>query len=264
MQNNYYIENINNCIKTQNNDNKNYYKTLFSFLNRFQQTTNNGNKNNNKNTVSNINNNNNNMLFYLTMRANSVLNFAEQKNGNFEIFKNSAVEEGSTDCANCPQGFFTSKQCTTTSDRTCKKCSTCKQGFFMQENCTENFDTSCQVCSTCKYGKYISKKCSNELYKQDNVCENCVSCRDMQYSSTECYLGFNTVCESCEQCSFTSEKAKQTCENFSTYISWYNKNCCVDENKQKIDCDEYVSREIFLTSINGHHEQILNKKYISH
>jgi hypothetical protein len=63
----------------------------------------------------------------------------------------------SSDCSACPTGYYTSSQCTTTSNRVCALCSTraasCPSGQFLS-GCGSTSAGACTQCAACSAGHY--------------------------------------------------------------------------------------------------------------
>lgn len=157
-------------------------------------------------------------------------------------------------CGSCDEGEFIYANCTSASDRICKKCTTCSQGYYEMISCASYQDTSCSskfnsinfkknypnlnifiiVCSTCLYGQYITSPCS---LAKDTQCEACTECpQPRQYSSRLCQNGFNTICDSCEQCEFSQvdQYAMNSCTKSEWYRRWKNENCCLDMEEKRV------------------------------
>jgi hypothetical protein len=199
------------------------------------------------------------LSFYLLMQASAFTDYSLNININSALMTTaSAAPESSPICTACEDGYYISEVCTETEDRVCTACSVCDTGYYTAEACSTYADTNCKECQSCAYGKYISVACGAS---NDNSCTDCSSCGIMEYESTKCLLGLNTACSSCESCSL--EPADElVCLSKGQYESWYNGNCCFDNDGVQVACKDLDKANMKITARSGRHHWVFEDESV--
>ena len=193
--------------------------------------------------------------YYLSMLDGAVKDMAAITKNNALVPASAAflVKESTPICSNCPSGQYMMTACTHKSDRVCAPCSSCATGKYTREACSATRDVACEECSSCRMGQYISTQCSGGT---DSGCSACSSCTEDQFITRKCENGVNTLCDTCKNCLLTSKYAITICDAKGKYKTWYQANCCFDNDGVKVACRNLDKANMKITARSGRHHWV--------